>query len=35
MALFMTYRVVQLNDATTKGLEIQQLHIFVLIVSLV
>ncbi len=35
MALFMTYREVQLNDATAKGLEIQQLHILVLVVAFV
>jgi hypothetical protein len=35
MALFMTYREVQLNNATAKGLEIQQLHILVLVVALV
>ena len=34
MVLFMTYREVQLNDATAKGLEIQQLHILVLVVAL-
>jgi hypothetical protein len=35
MALFMTYREMQLNDATAKRLEIQQLHILVLVVAFI